>query len=315
MERYRNIALSKLNSLIEVCVERGWLTGPVIRRQWSVECNIARGLDRAKAIVYFNAKGRLTITVQGSNKAFNAIVTSLLEGGEASFSAILPSDVESWIGVDESGKGDYFGPLVTAGVLVTPEVRSKLNGLTIRDSKSMNDDAIISAAASIRAICAEKYSVVTTMPERYNQLIDEPGFKGNSQNLLAWQHARAIENILETQEGVTHAICDQFGKEHVIENALMEQGRKITVVQETKAERDIAVAAASIIARDAFLQRIRRLEAHAGCRLPLGASDENAIMSAMQHITARSGNDGLRIYAKVHFKTTAKLMKRLGLGN
>ncbi len=296
-----------LDAWRQACAGAGMTCDAVVSREWNVECGVSRGPQKAKALVYFNAKGRLNPKVQGRDEAFNTEVLACNGSAPAAAAAILPAHVESWIGVDESGKGDYFGPLITAAVLVTPEVRAQLKSAVVRDSKTMTDTMIRNSAAHIHVLCDGMIEVVTAMPEKYNALLDQPGFRGNSQNLLAWQHARALENLLEQHQGVTHAICDQFGREHVIENALMKHGRRITVVQQTKAERDVAVAAASIIAREAFLRRMQQLEREAGCQLPRGASDERAIAVAIRHIVSTHGRDALGRFAKLHFKTTTKL--------
>jgi ribonuclease HIII len=125
-------------------------------------------------------------------------------------------------------------------------------------------------------------------------------------------HARCIEDLLEKHQDVRYAVCDKFADESVIRRALMTRGRAITVQQHVRAEADPAVAAASILARDEFVRRMSQLETAAGCRLPLGASDERGILTAARHIVVRDGSGGLKKYAKLHFKTTEKMKGKLG---
>ena len=102
----------------------------------------------------------------------------------------IPESVTSWIGSDECGKGDYFGPLVTSAVMVDLESMPLLQKLHIRDSKDIPDKEIQSLASHIRVICDGKYSIISTMPERYNELMESDLCKGNSLWLLGWTHQR-----------------------------------------------------------------------------------------------------------------------------
>lgn len=301
-----------LNTILDRCTAAGLVVGPVEIREWNVEAEVDNNKDRVKILVYFNAKGKLTPKVQGKKTPFRELVELQLHGDEPLESAFLKPSVKEWIGVDESGKGDYFGPLTAAGVLVTEETLQQLKSVILRDSKEIGAAGITSAARRIREICDGAYAVVTVNPERYNEMMKEASFGKNSQRILAWMHARVIENILEQHEGVKDAICDKFANESVIERALMKKGRGITVHQHVRAEADPAVAAASILARDEFTRRMKQLEEKAGCSLPLGASNEHGILQSARHIVSTHGTEALRSYAKLHFKTTQKMSGKLG---
>ncbi|MCB2204925.1 ribonuclease HIII [bacterium] len=303
-----------LDEILNRCTAAGIMVGPTVEKDWNVEAEVTNGVKKAKVLVYFNNKGKLTPKVQGKKDPFTELVKLQLHGDEPLRSAFLPEKVDRWIGVDESGKGDYFGPMVAAGVLLTPDSLLRLRPLLLRDSKEMLASGIRTAAKEIRSICADHYSIVTVMPERYNQFMQEKSFGHNSQRILAWMHARVIENLLEQHEGVQHAICDKFANVSVIDRALMTKGRGITVHQHVRAEADPAVAAAAVLARDEFVRRMALLEDQAGCKLPLGASNESAILQSAKHIVSAHGSSALRSYAKLHFKTTEKMAGKLGSG-
>ena len=127
-----------------------------------------------------------------------------------------------WIGIDESGKGDYFGPLVIAAVHVTPRIEEDLLALNVRDSKKISDGMIKTLAVDIKTLC--RFSVVAIGPERYNELYKKIR---NLNRLLAWGHAKALENILELVPDCQRAVADQFGDERLILHALQEKGRQI----------------------------------------------------------------------------------------
>ena len=206
-----------------------------------------------------------------------------------------------WIGIDESGKGDYFGPLVIAAVHVTPRLEEDLIALNVRDSKKIADSVIRTLAEDIRVLC--RHSVVAIGPERYNELYAKIR---NLNRLLAWGHARVLENLLELVPGCGRAVADQFGDERLILNALQEKGRKIALEQRHKGEEDIAVAAASIVARDEFVRRLGRLSSDLGLPLPKGASPE--VELAAKAVVKKHGKDGLAKVAKLHFKTTKAVL-------
>lgn len=190
--------------------------------------------------------------------------------------------------------------MVIAAVCVTPESERDLALMQVRDSKRISDGRILELAPDIRQVC--KHSVVAIGPRRYNELYEKIR---NLNRLLAWGHARALENILEQVEcGL--AISDQFGDERFILNALLEKGKRIRLLQRPKAEADLAVAAASILARAEFLTRLKRLSDEVGTTLPKGAS--GAVELAARMVLKKHGREALRSVAKLHFKTTKAVL-------
>ena len=210
---------------------------------------------------------------------------------------IMP--VSEYIGTDESGKGDFFGPLVIGGVMITPELKEKYTELGIKDSKKLDDRTITKLSAHIRNSAV--HSVVVIMPEKYNQLYNS--FK-NLNKLLAWGHARVIENILAKKQ-CTHALSDKFGDETLIQNALMKLGQKINLIQRVRGESDIAVAAASVIARAEFVKRMNELSYRYNMEFPKGASDK--VIQTAKIFCDKFGKENIDNIAKVHFKT-AKIL-------
>ncbi len=210
------------------------------------------------------------------------------------------ADAVCWVGSDESGKGDYFGPLVVAAVALTQENWRVLVELGVQDSKNLSDARASSIAQQVRD--AFPHEVLTIMPPRYNELWSK--FR-NVNRLLAWAHARVIENVIEKAPQATAAIADQFGDESLIRNALFDRGREVRLVQMPRAERDPAVAAASILARAEFLRRLDQLGREAGVRLPKGASSQ--VDAVARAIVVQRGAEALNAIAKTHFKTTQKV--------
>jgi len=199
----------------------------------------------------------------------------------------------SHIGVDESGKGDFFGPLVVAAVYVQKEQLGKLVDLGVKDSKKLSATAIERLSKSIRGLC--QFSLVVMGPEKYNELYGK--FK-NLNRLLAWGHARAIENMLE-KVNCQSVVIDQFAGPHVVANALMEKGKKIDLKQMHHGESDMAVAAASILARNEFVTRLEELGKGAGVVLPRGAG--TTVKETANELVKKIGKDEMSKLAKMHF--------------
>ncbi|MGL6173496.1 MAG: ribonuclease HIII [Cellulosilyticaceae bacterium] len=203
------------------------------------------------------------------------------------------------IGVDESGKGDYFGPLVIAGVYADKQTKLLLEALGAMDSKALNDKQIRSLAIQIRQIC--KCETVVIGNESYNKIYERVG---NLNKLLAWGHARVIENLLGRVE-CSCALSDQFGNESLIKDALMEKGKEITLEQRPRAEQNIVVAAASIIARDEFVTKIEQMEMSYNQKFPKGAS--TATVNAAKVFAKTYGKERMNEVSKLHFKTTQNI--------
>ena len=212
------------------------------------------------------------------------------------------------MGIDESGKGDFFGPMVIAAAYVDEAIAKDLKALNVRDSKTITTDkAALDLAKKIRERLGDRFALVSIGPAAYNRLYTTM----NSVNrILAWGHARAIENLLEKVPNCPRALSDQFGPEQQIQRALQQKGRKIKLEQRHKAESDIAVAAASILARAGFLLALAKLGEKYAVKLPKGASEQ--VKAAAGELVKKHGGAALLETAKCHFKTTDDVLGPLG---
>ncbi len=202
------------------------------------------------------------------------------------------------IGVDESGKGDFFGPLVIAGVYTDAIATRSLLEAGIQDSKAIKSDARIRTLAEVvRQTPGVAWEIVCINPRRYNELYEK---FANLNRLLAWGHAKIIELLLERRPDCPRALSDQFANPRELERALQERGRGILLQQRTKAESDIAVAAASILARESFINWLRDTGNAIGVKLPRGASRE--VQELTKTLLDQRGDDFLREVGKMHFR-------------
>ncbi len=214
-----------------------------------------------------------------------------------------PEMFEPHFGIDESGKGDFFGPLVIAGAYTDRGSARALIDAGVMDSKKISDGKIKKLAKLIRETPGLDHEVIMIGPRKYNELYAKIG---NLNKLLAWGHAAAIERLCEKRPACARALSDQFARPTLIKQKLGPRGRGITLQQRTKAESDIAVAAASVLARDKFVWWMEGASEKFGLELPKGASA--AVKKAARQLVAESGREVLRELAKLHFKTAAEVM-------
>jgi ribonuclease HIII len=268
---------------------------------------IAADGDQCRIVLYTSGK----LVVQG--KGAQDFVTFVLEpqilmAAQLGYEAILnPEATAPHIGVDESGKGDFFGPLVIASAYTDKTLSKAMQEMGVRDSKKITSDAkTLEIARELRRLLGDRFTLISIGPAKYNQLYTRIR---SVNSLLAWGHARAIENLLEKVPSCPRAVSDQFGSKEQVKRALLQKGRKIELVQRHRAESDIAVAAASILAREGFLLGLKKLGDQFGIKLPKGAS--NLVQDAAVELVRKHTPATLTQAAKCHFKTTDTVLGRL----
>ena len=287
------------------------LSAALVARNWKPrEVPYARfAFESLKTNVVFYESGKLVVQGKGTSEFVEFVLEpEIFKQAKVGYEAVLnPELMLPRIGVDESGKGDFFGPLCIAGVYVNETVIKSWAELGVRDSKNISSDKKISdLAEKIRHTPGCVVNVVSMGNEAYNRLYS----KMKSVNaMLAWGHARVIENLMgmryQMNPPPVKAISDQFAaSKSVIENALMKAGREIQLVQRHKAEEDIAVSAASILARDEFVKGLAKLEKQFAIKLPKGASA--AVDAAAKQLVDERGAESLGAVSKLHFRTALR---------
>jgi ribonuclease HIII len=265
--------------------------------------------EKDKLNVVFYESGKLVVQGKGTQEFIEFVLEpEILKQARLGYEAVLNPDLLlPRLGVDESGKGDFFGPLCVAGVYVNEAVVTAWQDAGIKDSKNISSDKKIAELARvIRETPGCVTSVVPIGNEAYNRLY---GSMRSVNALLAWGHARIIENLMgqrhRMQPAPVRAISDQFAaSKETVAKALMSLGREIELLQRHRAEEDLAVAAASILARDEFVSRLAKLEKQFGMELPKGASA--AVDAAAKEFIAKHGVENLPKAAKMHFRTALR---------
>ncbi|MEP2847449.1 MAG: ribonuclease HIII [Gilvibacter sp.] len=286
---------------------------------YGVQFNIVHGSWKGLMRIYRNKKGAVKYDYSPiKDESKIAILRSILEPQDndrqsresKSFtpneSDLIPVDFKPIIGTDESGKGDYFGPLVAAGVYVDQKTKLLLDRNGVRDSKKISDAKILKLAQMIKIVCRGQYAVIEITPGTYNNLYSTFKTEGKNLNtLLAWGHAKAIEEVL-LKVKCDYAISDKFADERFILSKLQEKGRGINLIQEHKAESYTAVAAASILARARFLERMKKMSGEYKIDFAKGANPR--VVDQAKVFVLEHGKEELSKVAKMHFKTTEQVL-------
>ncbi|MBN1670663.1 MAG: ribonuclease HIII [Kiritimatiellae bacterium] len=265
--------------------------------------------DTCRVALY--ASGKCLVQGKGAEEFVSFVLEPLvLREVVVGYEEVLdPQASAPHMGVDESGKGDFFGPLVVAGAYVDESLVPAMRELDVKDSKKITSDKkLMQMARDLRKLLGRRYTLVVIGPEAYNRLYDQ---MKNLNRMLAWGHARAIENLLQVVPSCPRAVSDQFGSKQQVKNALMRAGRRITLEQRHRAESDIAVAAASVLARASFLFALNRLEEQYKVPFPKGAS--TAVREAAAALVKREGATVLGRTAKCHFRTVDAVLTEQGL--
>jgi ribonuclease HIII len=262
---------------------------------------------------YFQAKkpgvtctlySSLKLTVQGKEKESFIefyLEPELLERLEYSHQKTTVVDTTARIGSDEAGKGDFFGPLCIAACFAEGKAVQKLIDMGVQDSKRLSDTQVLRLAEEIQR--SYQHSIISIFPPKYNELYSS--FQ-NLNKLLAWAHATAISNLVQLS-GCKKVIIDQFAKEHEMQHAIHQKKIEIDLVQKVRAESDPVVAAASILARAAFLQGLQKLSKTIGEPLPKGAA--KIVIDTGKKLVQMHGQGILQQISKLHFRSTEAVLK------
>lgn len=209
-------------------------------------------------------------------------------------------DFHPRLGVDEAGKGDFFGPLCVTCLYADKQGIEKLIALGVKDSKRLTDKKIITLGEKLEANFTT--STLKLFPLKYNELYSR--FK-NLNRMLAWGHATVLGDLFQ-KTGCKKAILDKFGPDAYVESALKYKGISLDLTQITKGEQDPVVAAASIIARMSFVKGIDSLSKEIGVELPKGAN--HGIIEVGKRLVAMHGEAILEKAGKLHFKTKNQII-------
>ncbi len=293
---HKENALKEINKLKKIITNEGLAAGSVTQKDYNYEFDVVQESKKIKVLLYFGKKG-LKLVIQGDqNSSLCVLVNSLVSEQQ---SLVLNDkkidEPAAYIGTDEAGKGDIFGPLVIAAVYVDEKSKEKLYRIGVRDSKDLSEAQINSLAPRIKEICKEGFSIVSFNPENYNETYEN---YRNLNKLLSFGHSKAIRNLLDDIDAKT-VISDKFGNRG-LEIHSDKTFSHVEFIDTEKAERFVGVAAASILARNTFNKWFDKHE-QLGIQFPKGSSDK--AQNFLKHFLTQNDAAQLKHFAKLHFKT------------
>jgi ribonuclease HIII len=302
-ELFQKNAHSEIQKIKQKLCDLEFNVTDVTSKDYNYEISVIKNKEKVKILVYFGKKGVKTL-LQGDQESglYRQLKTHLF-GNELFAHNVRENDFdfEEYIGTDESGKGDYFGPLVTAGVYVDKAKSRKILELGVKDSKLLNDNTVLALEPKLKKILGENFNVVTINPEKYNDLYSS---FNNLNKLLAWAHSKVIQNLVAGID-CKNVISDKFGDEKLIKSELFNKNIDLNLVQVTNGERYLAVAAASILARAKVIEWFDRNSKLLGVKIPKGGS--SLATQVAGSVANQFGNEYLKKMIKFHFKNSKNI--------
>jgi ribonuclease HIII len=263
-------------------------------------------LERGPESVLLNVFSTGKVTVQGKSSGLRGLLEGRIAAREGERAGKVRSrtrpalDGTPRVGIDEAGKGDYFGPLVVAGVRITgEELAEELQKLGVRDSKALGVDTVRPMAGRILQVAGERnVRVVMLSPRAYEA---RRSAAGNVNKLLDEIDAEIIGRLGDEVELV---VVDEYAasaRERL--QPFVPEGVRLEVRK--RAEDDAAVAAASIVARARYLVEMEELSGRVGFELPRGSAH---VIEAGRRVVEQLGEEGLEDVAKTSFGITAQIL-------
>ncbi|MFC1770742.1 ribonuclease HIII [Candidatus Margulisiibacteriota bacterium] len=213
--------------------------------------------------------------------------------------AVLPENPSEIIGLSESGVKDYFGPLVVAGVHLRLAQQPELKKLGI--GKDLSDKEVLKIAPEIRNLCA--HSLIIVANQTYNEVYEK---FSNLLHIITWAYSRVIENVLN-QVSCPYALTDKAINNAMINGVLMKSGKAVQIFTKPDASKNLAVAAASVLSREAYIKRFEEMNKTFEMTFPKGAGKK--VVEIGRKFVAKFGEDYLAYIAKLHFDLTEEIKK------
>ena len=276
-----------------------------IKNEYSYQIFISANSEKISLHVFFGKKGNKIVLQGNKDLKIYKKISDLIFGERLISEEKTDSEpAYPYIGTDESGKGDFFGPLVIAGVYINPKLSAYLKQIGIKDSKALTDTQISQFANELVKLSDIVYDLIIINPGKYNELYEK---MGNLNLMMGWAHAKVIENLLHKCDA-ENVISDKFGNEKIIIDSLQQKGRSVNLNQVTKGERFMAVAAASVLAREAIIKWFKHQSKRYKFEIPKGASVD--VESSARMLVEKYGEEVVKKLVKLHFKTSHKVFNQ-----
>ena len=304
-DSFQKKALLEIEKISKILSSEGFSVTKADKKLYNYEIIVNSKTEHVKVLVYFGKKGVKSI-LQGNQetKIYKTVNNQLFGKGLFEDQKVDEVVFTDCIGTDESGKGDYFGPLVVAAVYIDNQTKILLEKIGVKDSKLFSDNNIKILETSIKKIIGDNFSIIQINPEKYNQLYES---FNNLNKIMGWAHAKAIESLVE-KTNCENVISDKFGNEKLIKDELKKKNVNVNLFQTAKGERFTAVAAASILARAKVVDWFYHKSREFGYEIPKGGGE--AVNIVAKRILQQTDKDNLLKMIKFHFKNSQSSIKK-----
>lgn len=272
------------------------------RLQNGLQLLISREHAGAKINLYHSSRKGLSVVASGGDESLAREAVRLASAAAAPGSSLpLPA-----VGQDEAGKGDYFGPLVAAGFCMTPENAAGVSALGLTDSKNLSDARVMEISSALKESFEDFLAVVSIMPEEYNRRFAAlRNVKRNSLDMLSAAHWQVLSDLLSRGHSPRVVVIDKFcSYARFLDSRPSSMSANVELRE--RAEEEPCVAAASILARGAYLRSLHALGREAGVELSPGSGSRTDQVGRV--LLESVGRERLGRFAKLHFRNTAKLL-------
>ena len=302
---FQQKALKQIEFLTQKFIKTGFSVSQPDKKLYNYEIIVNSNKEQAKLLVYFGKKGIKNVVQANPESKLSKELNTIIFG-ETLFESEQKNEVKfiEYIGTDESGKGDYFGPLVVAAVYVDEKTTLELEDAGVKDSKLITDYNIKIIESKIKRIIGNKFEIVQINPEKYNKLYES---FNNLNKIMGWAHSKAIENLIE-KINCPNVISDKFGNEKLIKDELKKKSISLNLYQTPKAERYTAVAAASILARAKVVDWFNTKSREIGFQIPKGG--DALVNISAKRVLNQCDDNYLMKMIKFHFKNSQSIFKK-----
>ncbi len=302
---FQQKALKEIENLSKKLTTQGFTVSKLDKKLYNYEVIVNSNKEQAKVLVYFGKKGIKNVIQANPETKISKELNNIIFG-ESLFESERKGEImfDDYIGTDESGKGDYFGPLVVAAVYVDKSTSLELEQAGVKDSKLISDNNIKNLESKIKKIVRDNFEIVQINPDKYNTLYDS---FNNLNKIMGWAHSKAIENLLQRID-CPNVISDKFGNEKLIINELKKKNIVLNLYQTPKGERFTAVAAASILARAKVVDWFNFKSKEVGFQILKGGGASVNIIA--KRVLNQFDTDYLMKMIKFHFKNSQSIFKK-----
>lgn len=301
-DSFQKSALNEIENTAKILTKQGYSVTSPDKKLYNYEIIVNSKKEQIKFQIYFGNKG-IKKVLQGNHELRIYKELDVILFGKKLFEDDSNDEISfrEYIGTDESGKGDYFGPLVVAAVFINDKTKNELEKIGVKDSKLISDNIIKILESKIKKIIGDKFEIIQINPEKYNHLYES--FR-NLNKIMAWAHSKAIENTLLNVK-CSNVISDKFGNEKLIKDELKKKNIEVNLYQTTKGERFTAVATASILARAKVVDWFNIKSREVGFDIPKGGGQ--AVTIAAKRVGDKFGDKYLMKMIKFHFKNSQSI--------